>query len=291
MSHLDQLSPVLWVAQSQFYHTNAGIWLGGDRAVLVDPCMSPDEIEAIAGWVTAHGAPSTTILLTHGHWDHLLGAERWPQARVVAQAAYLPTLDEDRRLHVQNQVARWAESCGIQRRAPFSIPGPDETFEDVLDLQAGDLNLRLVHAPGHAPDLFVVYEPATATLWASDMLSDLEIPFVMHNLEAYCRTLEMISTWEIRVLVPGHGSYTMNAAEIRRRINEDTDYVHELRDRVSAACSAGKALQEAVDSCAAMSIRCPEDNADGHRLNVESAFLELGGLLADAGPVGWDRPS
>ena len=35
-----------------------------------------------------------------------------------------------------------------------------------------------------------------------------------------------------------------------------------------------------------MAFRHPKDNAGPHRLNVQSAYLELGGP-ADAGSVGW----
>ena len=38
-------------------------------------------------------------------------------------------------------------------------------------------------------------------MWAGDMLSDIEIPFVSQRLKAYEQTLDMLKGMDIRVLV------------------------------------------------------------------------------------------
>jgi hypothetical protein len=48
----------------------------------------------------------------------------------------------------------------------------------------------------------------------------------------------------------------------------------------------GRNVEEAVAACEAMTYRRRDANAFYHRLNVESAYLELGGQ-ADARRVGW----
>ena len=55
------------------------------------------------------------------------------------------------------------------------------------------------------------------------------------------------------------------------------DYLAELRERVGRAVERGAALTEAVSACADMSYRNPAGNAEPHRLNVESVYVELGG--------------
>ena len=276
-------TPHLWVAQSRFWQTNAGLWLNGGRACLIDPGVYPDEIAALARFVAGQDVVSRTIVLTHSHWDHILGPERLPGAQVVAHASFSTCVLGN---EGQAWVERWEAREGIARGRPFVAPQPDVAFEDEMTLRVGDLSLRLIHAPGHTADQLVVYHPESATLWAADTLSDLEPPYLSHSLAAYERTLTRLSTLEVRLLVPGHGSPTTDARQIRARLSEDAAYLAELRDRVARAVRGGRAAAETVALCADMRYRLPEENAGPHRMNVETAYLELGGA-GDAAHMGW----
>jgi glyoxylase-like metal-dependent hydrolase (beta-lactamase superfamily II) len=249
--------------------------------------MRPEEIDALAAWVAAQGATPRWLVLTHSHWDHVLGPERFPGVRVLAQAAYPAAAARDRE-EILAEVAKWEARLGRRRTAPFVVPLPDETFADDHTLNLDGLELRLLHVPGHAPDQLAVYEPAGGWLWASDILSDLEIPFVAHDLDAYERSLARLKALPLRGLVPGHGHPTADAAEIQRRLDEDRAYLAEVRERVARAVGQGLPVAQAVALCADMRYRHPADNAQPHRLNVESAYLELGGQ-ADARRVGWGQ--
>lgn len=283
---LNQVTDHLWVAQSRLYTTNSGVFLGGKAACLIDPGIFPEEIDAIAGFLAGRGAEPRAIVLTHSHWDHILGPERFPDVAVIAQASYADTVRAERGDRILKVIADWEAGHGVERHRPFRIPQPDEVFADAMDLVLGDLDLRLVHAPGHAADQLVAYHPNSGTLWAADMLSDLEIPFVGHSLAAYETTLATIAGWDARALVPGHGHVTAVPDEIRTRISDDIAYLEELRARVEEAVRRGLTLAEAVEACVNMHYRHPAENRGPHRLNVESVYVELGGA-ADSSKVGW----
>jgi glyoxylase-like metal-dependent hydrolase (beta-lactamase superfamily II) len=276
------------VSQSRLYFTNSGLFLSGGEACLIDPGLFPEELEAIAHFLAEQGAKPRAIVLTHSHWDHLLGPERFPGVRVITQANFLKETSAGRAEDLLWQVGEWEEEYGLEREKPFVIPQPSRTFKRRLTLELGELRLQLVHAPGHAADHLVIYEPGSRTLWAGDMLSDLEIPFVSQSLEAYEKTLEMLATWEVRILVPGHGHPTASAEEIQSRLAEDRAYLAELRERVSQAVAQGLNVGETVRLCAEMAFRHREENLGPHRLNIESVYLELGGK-ADRTRVGWNR--
>jgi hydroxyacylglutathione hydrolase len=280
-----RLTPELWVAQSDYFLTNSGIFLSEGQAILIDPCMRADEIEAIAEFVRAQGAAPLWLVLTHSHWDHVLGPERFPGVRTIAQARY-PQVVGREAAHLAAQVARWEAEAGQRRDRPFTVPLPDETFESEGSLELSRLALRLIHVPGHAPDQLALYEPEQGCLWSSDILSDMEIPFVSDSLAAYERSLATLAGYDLRLLVPGHGHPSANGEEIQMRLAEDRAYLAELRDGVSRAVERGAAVAEAVSACAVMRYRNPTQNAGPHRLNVESVYVELGGA-ADAGQVGW----
>jgi hydroxyacylglutathione hydrolase len=277
----------LWVAQSAYWATNSGIFLSEGQAVLIDPAVSVDEIDGIARFVAGERAAPEWLVLTHSHGDHILGPERFPGVRTIAQARYVDMAARDRE-RITAGIAAWEAEVGRTRQTPFSVPLPDETFEVERTLIVGRLALRLIHVPGHAADQLAVYEPERGCLWASDILSDLEIPFVSDNLAAYERTLAMLAGYDVRLLVPGHGQAASDTAEIQSRLADDRAYLAELRERLSAAVRRGKSVAEAVGDCAGMRFRHPAENARPHRLNVESVFIELGGQ-ADPRQVGWEE--
>ena len=281
-----QLTTCLWVTQSDLYQTNSGIFLSAGAAVLIDPGILPAASQAIAQFVHEQGAEVTTIILTHGHWDHILGPEQFPSVQVVAHTSYQEVI-RDHREDLQRQVAGWETERRYQRVTPFEPPLPDKVFGENLAWPVGTLTLQLQHSPGHAPDQITVYHAPQGTLWAGDMLSELEIPFVSYNLAAYEATLAQLAQLEIRTLVPGHGTPTQDPAEISTRLREDRAYLAELRTRVAAALQAGASLNETVAACSAMRYHHPKDNTLPHRWNVESVYAELGGKCTS--PHGWEQ--
>jgi glyoxylase-like metal-dependent hydrolase (beta-lactamase superfamily II) len=284
---LTQLTPDLWVAQSRLFAMNSGVWVRDGHACLIDPGLTPAEVAALAAAVAAQGWRVDRLILTHSHWDHILGPERWPGVPVLAQAEFTAALHETAP-RTQRVIAEMETKEGVQREGEFPLPQPDATFADTLDVTLGSLTLRLTHAPGHAPDQLTVYDPATGTLWAADMLSDLEIPFVSHNLRAYQATLARLAGWEIAALVPGHGTPTTDRAAIAARLADDRAYLDDLAGRVRGVIAAGGSLAAAQAACADMRFRHPADNAEPHQMNVEGAYAELGGP-ADPAQVGWSN--
>ena len=280
-----QLTRHLWVVQSRTFYTNSGVIINAGGACLVDPCMHPDELEDIARFVQDRHARPELILLTHSHWDHILGPERFPGVHTVAHANYLKVVQENES-GIRRAIGAWEAENGIHRAGPFTIPRPGRTFDDTLEVRVGILRLHLEHAPGHAPDQFVIYHTESGVLWAADMLSDLEIPFVSDNLLAYQRTLDRLSRRDIQVLVPGHGHATTDQQEIQSRLAADIAYLAELSAIVGRAVRQNKTLEETIALCSGMRYHHPAENAGPHRLNVESAYVEFGGA-ADAGKAGW----
>ena len=273
----------LLVRQSTYLHYNAGAFLSEGEACLVDPGLVPDEIEALRTDVGDRLV--RYVVLTHADWDHILGPEQLPEATVVAQAAYHDELDPE---GIRAILRRLDDRAGVVRAQPFEPPEPALTFAEALELNVGDLELRLEHAPGHTASMLTIYEPVDACLWAADVLSDVELPMIAFDLESYARTLARIAELELRTLVPGHGNPTSEGSEIRRRLDEDRRYLDWLRGAVVDAVGAGKSLEETVDACASIALSRGGEDASTHRLNVEKVYADLGGD-ADPDEVGFAR--
>jgi glyoxylase-like metal-dependent hydrolase (beta-lactamase superfamily II) len=267
---------------------NTGILHDAEHAALIDPALLPDEVEDIAAFCEGHQLDVETIVLTHHHWDHVLGAARFPGAHVVAHQAYVAqtalNLEQSRR-----SIGSFYEAEGVAHTVPFDPPMPDQTVDHIVGLMVGGFRVQLFHTPGHARDHLSVYDPEAACLWAGDFLSDLEIPFVSDRLDAFERTLGIFAAMQVNLLVPGHGSLTRDPAEIRRRIEADCSYLSDLRARIEVVVVAGGTVQAAGAACAGMVFRNPRDNAEAHVMNVEQVFVELGGRMEDGVILGWAR--
>ena len=109
------------------------------------------------------------------------------------------------------------------------------------------------------------------------------------RLDAYERTLAMLAAMEIHLLVPGHGSFTRDRAEITHRIEADRSYLSDLRTRVEAVVRAGGTMEAAVVACADLIFRPSVVNVEAHVMNVEQAFLECGGFAPPGALLGWAR--
>ena len=285
--NLRELTPGLAVLQSRAMAYNAGVLVCGKDAVLIDAGLFADEVDQLRSHIYSHGAVPTYVMVTHSHWDHVLGPEYFPGVPVIQQQESLAVLAESG-TRIERQVTEWERQSNVPRDMPFLMHEPDQTFTDRLELQLGDKTLELLHAPGHAPEQLVVYDRTEQALWAADMLSDIEIPFVMHNLKAYRQTLDRLAQLEVRTLVPGHGRPAEGQSEVKARFDADRAYLDELQRRVEAAVAAGRSAVDALSGCADMTYASPGQNGDAHRLNVETAFIELGGA-PDPRHLGWNR--
>ena len=81
-------APGLWLAQSRFEHTNAGAFVCQGEVCLIDPGVYPDEIAAWRRFARAPGMQAGALVLTHHHWDHILGPERFPGVHLIAHQAF-----------------------------------------------------------------------------------------------------------------------------------------------------------------------------------------------------------
>src|SRR6187401_2369170 len=71
--HLERFESALW-------QTSSLLLVADGEAVVVDPCISAEEVARIAGRAAALGARVTHVLATHADWDHVCGIAAFPDA-------------------------------------------------------------------------------------------------------------------------------------------------------------------------------------------------------------------
>ena len=169
-----------------------------NRAVIVDP---GGEGERLIEEIEATGATLDAIWITHAHVDHLGAIASVKRKWDVP--IYLHPLD--RRLY--EAASRQAEVYGIPFEEP---PPPDREFSDGQTIKVGDREMRVMHAPGHAPGHVVIHGDGIALvgdcLFAGS-IGRTDLPF--SNPPQLAATLEKLAALPPETIVyPGHGVET-----------------------------------------------------------------------------------
>ena len=146
---------------------------GTEKAMLVDAGYG---LEDVRGFTETLTKKPVTLLLTHGHHDHVLGA-RWFDRAVLDEedrAEYTLRIGREQRERVQEQ----AKGQGLCPPADFlnavmpetvspaykeRIAGFDARTEDL-----GGLNVQIIHVPGHTAGSLVCFIPEYGLLLTGD---------------------------------------------------------------------------------------------------------------------------
>ena len=174
-----------------------------NRAVIVDP---GSEGARLVDAIEDSNAMLEAIWITHAHVDHVGAIASVKRKWDVP--IYLHPLD--RRLY--EAAARQAEVYGVAFELP---PEPDREFADGQQVKVGNLEMTVLHAPGHAPGHVVIHGQGIALvgdcLFAGS-IGRTDLPF--SNPPQLAATLEKISALAPETVVyPGHGMDTTIAQE------------------------------------------------------------------------------
>lgn len=175
--------------------------VGDERALLVDAGYGVEDVRAFARTLTDK---PLSLLLTHAHHDHALGA-RWFDSALLfhEDAPLLPVYTgEAQRLRVLSQL----HEKGLSTDVGFmtnAVPAPSLLAEG--DIALGGLTARALRCPGHTPGSAAVYVPERRLLLTGDAWNPcawLFFPEALPAREALCNLRRLLSLPFERVLCP-----------------------------------------------------------------------------------------
>lgn len=218
------------------------VWDDSLSCAIVDPgCSSDAEISELTSFISSRGLKPVCIMLTHGHFDHVLGvaelAARYDNLPVYMHPADKATLAGNEYFTkwfgaplpasfetVDICEARSSEGCAngpSEGRADDSsercTDGPDGP-KCISVIEVGGLRFKVIETPGHTPGGVSFYEAAEKVLFSGDSLFAGAIGRTDHPGGDYEMLMKSILgklvTLEGSVTVfPGHGPCTDIARE------------------------------------------------------------------------------
>ncbi len=178
---------------------------GGAEVIFVDPADRGTEIyEALQ----SRGLSVTAILLTHAHFDHILGVEKLREL----SGAKLYALEPEK---VVCQDAYVNLSAQNGRKVTVA---PDVWLSDGQEIELAGISIRVIATPGHTIGSACYYIEGSNILVSGDTLFEYSIgrtDFPTGSLSRLVRSIKeklFVLPEEVRVF-PGHGDSTTIGAE------------------------------------------------------------------------------
>lgn len=179
---------------------------GKGQALVID--APPGGYDNVMPLVKERNLTLHAVLITHGHFDHVLDACRYKEAGV-------PLLIHKESQDLLEDPARWI---------PFSLPGitlkgvvPDENdfiLEGEKELEWGGISLKALPAPGHCPGSLVFYLEMATSAFVGDVIFYRSVgrtDLVGGNEAILAQSIrDVIFTLPKETLLyPGHGQSTL----------------------------------------------------------------------------------
>jgi cyclase len=279
----ERIADDIYVFTSKRYaQVTAGAILTREGVILVDTLFYPDETEAIRDFLeTRLGLRVSYVINTHYHADHSVGSYFFPEAQVVSHALCRQLLDTTGRAGLDQMKQSSAEFQEAR------VVLPELIFNrGALNLHLGGKTIRLIHFPGHSPDLIGVLVVNDRILFASDTL--MAVPTIFDgSYDDLVRSLEMVREMGLDCAVQGHGEVILRG-ELRAAVGSDLAYLEMIKQKVADVVADGKPVSAlskiGIESCGKSRLPLNGFVSDLHQANLQKLYRDMTNGAGAPGP-------
>jgi quinoprotein relay system zinc metallohydrolase 2 len=249
---------------------NLGCIIGRDAVAVMDPGGSLEDGAQLRESIREiTKLPIRYVILSHVHPDHVFGAGAFTQdSPTFVGHVKLPGALAQRGEYYRK---RLNQELGDNRAGP--VVEPTMLVSDRAELDLGGRNLTVTaHPTGHSDCDISVFDAATSTLLAGDILFVGRVPSLDGSLLGWLKELAALKAMPAKRAVPGHGpvqvSWPEGASDLER-------YLNVLLRETRAAIARGMEITEAVETVGQSERRKWSLFGEYHGHNVTKAFKEL----------------
>lgn len=175
------------------------------QSVIVDPgCNSEAQQEELTEYITSNNLTVIAIILTHGHFDHVLGLQYVKNHYNCQLFMHRDDL---------NQIEHIDKFAGIFGFFVNKSPLPDQFLTDGQSFEVGMSILKVIHVPGHSPGSICLYSESDSLLIGGDVIfhgsiGRTDLPGGNHKLLIRGIKEKLLILPRETVVWPGHGPQT-----------------------------------------------------------------------------------
>lgn len=254
-------------------YSTATLISGEEDAVLVDAVPTLKDSVRLVDWIKASGKRLRTIYITHGHFDHYIGAsivlEHFPEASLVATKSTIEFIEEEK--ETGRDRAMWASLLSEDIVQTIVVP---QLTDGTLDIEGHKITAVEVGQSDITRSSYV-HVPSLGAIIVGDIVYNLVHPTLIDSdhdkRSAWIQTLSDLLDLKPQIVVASH------------RTPDSVNDIHAIEDTIAYLRQANHFLAEkpsTAEFIAKMMAAFPSHN------NLSTLFVGAAALRLDEATSG-----
>jgi len=194
------------------FRTNCYLFHDQENVWIIDPGAQSNTISHI---ISEHKWTVQAIILTHGHFDHILAVPSlhtlYPEAKIMIHKQDSKALGAVGKKTMESFIRHVDESLLQEVRDIEGFPSYTHILEDQQMIEGCEL--KVLHTPGHSMGSVSLYHEKQRILFSGDTLfyhtvGRTDLPFADHSMLIESIRKKLLPLEKAVKVYPGHGKMT-----------------------------------------------------------------------------------